>query len=82
MPNCLRSAALARRQDRGLNLWLRSSRRSGFFSFPGSSGRGSGRASDGLIVARQVESELAEEFAGGGVDDADMQVLDEQPGVI
>ena len=39
----------------------------------------------GLVVAVGVEGELADEFAGGGVDDADVQVLDEEqdagPGV-
>jgi hypothetical protein len=32
----------------------------------------------GLVVAVGVEDELAEEFSGGGVDDADLEVLDEQ----
>jgi hypothetical protein len=32
----------------------------------------------GLVVAAGVEGELAQEFAGGGVDDADVEVLDEQ----
>lgn len=31
----------------------------------------------GLVVAGGVEGELAQEFAGGGVDDADLQVADE-----
>jgi hypothetical protein len=31
----------------------------------------------GLVVAVGVEGELAQELAGGGVDDADVQVLDE-----
>ena len=31
----------------------------------------------GLVVAGGVEGELAQELAGGGVDDADVQVLDE-----
>ena len=35
-------------------------------------------AVDGLVVAAGVEDELAEELAGGGVDDADLEVLDEQ----
>ena len=47
----------------------------------GCSGRGSGWPSCGLIVAGGVEGELAEEFAGGGVDDADVEVLDEQDDV-
>ena len=32
----------------------------------------------GLVVAGGVEGEFAEQFAGGGVDDADVQVLDEE----
>ena len=32
----------------------------------------------GLVVAGWVEGELAEQFAGGGADDADVQVLNEQ----
>ena len=32
----------------------------------------------GLVVAVGVEGELAQEFAGGGVDDADFQVLDQE----
>ena len=35
-------------------------------------------AAGGLVVAVGVEGELAEELAGGGVDDADVQVLDEE----
>src|SRR5687767_4856914 len=31
----------------------------------------------GLVVAGRVEGELAEEFTGGGVDDADVEVVDE-----
>jgi hypothetical protein len=38
---------------------------------------GSGWSAGGLVV----EGELAEEFAGGDVDDADVQVLDEQEDV-
>ena len=34
-------------------------------------------AAGGLVVAVGVEDEFAEELAGGGVDDADVQVLDE-----
>jgi hypothetical protein len=30
----------------------------------------------GLVVAGRVEGEIAQELAGGGVDDADVQVLD------
>jgi hypothetical protein len=32
----------------------------------------------GLVVAGGVEGQFAEELAGGGVDDADVQVADEQ----
>ena len=32
----------------------------------------------GLVVAVGVEGQLAQEFAGAGVDDADVQVLDEE----
>ncbi len=43
------------------------------------------RAAGGLAGASGVEGELAREFAGGGVDNADVEVLDEQdelgPGV-
>ena len=42
---------------------------------------GAGWAAGGLVVAGGVEGELAEEFAGGGVDDADVEVLDEQEDV-
>src|SRR5687768_18364279 len=42
---------------------------------------GSGWSSGGLVVAGGVDGELAEELAGGGVDDADVQVLDEQQDV-
>jgi hypothetical protein len=35
----------------------------------------------GLVVAGGVEGELAEEFAGGGVDDADVEVVDEDQDV-
>ena len=31
----------------------------------------------GLVVAGGVEGEVAEHFAGGGVDDADVEVVDE-----
>jgi len=44
-------------------------------------GRRPGRASGGLVVAVRVEGELAEKLAGGGVDDPDVQVLDEQQDV-
>lgn len=32
----------------------------------------------GLVVAVRVNGQAAEQFAGGGVNDADVQVLDEQ----
>jgi hypothetical protein len=35
----------------------------------------------GLVVAAGVEDQVAEELSGGGVDDADVQVLDEQEDV-
>jgi hypothetical protein len=50
---------------------------SGSSGFAGCSGRGSGWAAGGLVVAIGVEGEFAEEFPGGGVDDADVQVADE-----
>ena len=37
--------------------------------------------SGGLVVLVRVEGELAEQFAGGGVDDADVQVLDQEQDV-
>ena len=46
-------------------------------SFRGLSG-GSFGCSGGLVVAVGVEDQVAEEFAGGGVDDPDLEVLDEQ----
>jgi hypothetical protein len=42
------------------------------------SGRRAGWPSGGLVVPTWIQGELAEEFAGGGVDDADVQILDEQ----
>lgn len=38
---------------------------------------GSWLSAEGLVVPRGVEGEFAEEFAGRGVDDADMQAVDE-----
>jgi hypothetical protein len=38
---------------------------------------GAGWASGALVALGCVEDELAEEFAGGGVDDADVEVLGE-----
>ena len=35
------------------------------------------RSALGLVVHGWVEGELADEFAGGGVDDADVEVVDE-----
>src|SRR5688572_5506597 len=49
----------------------------GRLSFTG----GSGWAAGGLVVLARVEDQVAEELAGGGVDDADVQVLDEQQDV-
>jgi hypothetical protein len=46
----------------------------------GSLGR-PGWASGGLVVAVWVEKQFAEQFAGGGVDDADVQVLDQEQDV-
>jgi hypothetical protein len=31
-----------------------------------------------LVVAARVDGEVAEDLAGGGVDDGDVEVLDEQ----
>ena len=36
-----------------------------------------GWAAGGLVVAAGVDGQLAEQFAGGGVDDADVEVVDE-----
>ena len=36
---------------------------------------------DGLVVAGGVDGEFAEEFAGGGVDDADVEVVDQHQDV-
>jgi hypothetical protein len=46
-------------------------------------GQGGGfwRSSGGLVVAGEVDGELAEEFAGEGVDDADVEVLGEEQDV-
>ena len=50
----------------------------GFGVFPsaGCSGWGAGWPAGGLVAAGGVEGQFAQEFAGGGVDDADVQVLD------
>ncbi len=53
----------------------------GVFPLPSRSGWGSGWPAGGLVVAGGVEGQIAEQFAGGGVDDADVQVLDEQQDV-
>jgi hypothetical protein len=37
-----------------------------------------GWAAGGLVVLAGVEDEFADEFAGAGVDDADVQVLDQE----
>jgi len=42
---------------------------------------GSGGSAGGLVVAGGVEDQLAQEFAGGGVDDSDVEVLDEDQDV-
>ena len=34
-----------------------------------------------MVVASWVDGQVAEEFAGGGVDDADVEVVDEQDDV-
>jgi hypothetical protein len=41
-------------------------------------GVGSGWSAGGLIIACGVEGEVAEQFAGGRVDDVDVEVGDEQ----
>lgn len=41
----------------------------------------SGWSAGGLVVAGGVEGEVAENFAGGGVDDADVEVVDERDDV-
>src|SRR5438128_6804844 len=41
----------------------------------------SGWSSGGLVVASWVDGEVAEEFSGGGVNDADVEVVDEQDDV-
>ena len=42
---------------------------------------GAGWPSGGLVVAGGVECEFAEDLAGGGVDDGDVEVLDQEPDV-
>src|SRR3954466_8576451 len=49
----------------------------GRLSFAG----GAGGAAGGLVVVAGIEDEVAEELAGGGVDDPDVQVLNEQQDV-
>ena len=39
---------------------------------------GSGWSAGGLVVLGGVEGEFAEEFSGGGVDDAYFEVVDEE----
>jgi hypothetical protein len=41
----------------------------------------SGWSAEWLVVAGEVDGEFSEEFAGGGVDDADLEVLGEQQDV-
>ena len=43
----------------------------------GTSGR-AGWSADGLVVKAGIDDQVAEEFSGGGVGDADVQVVDEQ----
>jgi hypothetical protein len=43
--------------------------------------RWAGWSSGGLVVAARVDDQVAEELAGGSVDDADVQVVDEQDDV-
>ena len=52
---------------------------SGFFL--GRGVREAGRPPGGLVVAGRVEGEVAEQLAGGGVDDAGVEILDEQDDV-
>jgi hypothetical protein len=42
------------------------------------SGWGSGWSAEWLVVLGGVEGELAEDLAGGGLDDADVEVVDEE----
>ena len=42
---------------------------------------GSGWSAGGLVVAAGVEDQFAQQFAGGGVDDPDLKVLDEDQDV-
>ena len=51
------------------------------FAFARGSWRGSGWPAGGLVVVVWVEGEFAHEFAGAGVDDADIEVLDEHDDV-
>ena len=39
---------------------------------------GPGWEASGLVVPGVVEDEFAEQFAGGGVDDGDLKVLDQE----
>jgi hypothetical protein len=65
-PYCVMSQGIA--EGRTQFSWVRPSLVS-----PG----GAGWSSGSLVALGWVEGELAEEFAGGGVDDADVAVLDE-----
>ena len=51
----------------------------GWFRFSGSVGSSwsAGGLSGAVVAAGGVDGELAEDFAGGGVDDADVEVVDE-----
>jgi len=44
-------------------------------------GRGPCGRAGGLVVLGQVDDQFAEEFAGGGVDDPDVEVVDEHDDV-
>ena len=50
-------------------------------SFISGSAGGSSGCSGGLVAACGVERELAEDFAGGGVDDSDLEVGDSWRGI-
>jgi len=52
-----------------------------FAGRPWGAGRWAWWPAGGLVVAGRVEDQFAEEFAGGGADDADVQVLDQEQGV-
>jgi len=47
---------------------------------PGCFRFGSGWSPGGLVAAIRVDDQLSQEFAGSGVDDPDVQVLDQLQG--